>query len=74
MKIEASNNNDLKYSSKDCQDLCRQTDGCAIFMWSPNTKSCELLKGANSRILKQGKVSGPPICKGTYSVIVEING
>ena len=66
MNSETSSNTDMKESSKDCQELCRQTEGCAIFMWSRNTKSCQLLKGANGRILAQGKVSGPPVCKGIY--------
>ena len=66
MNSETSNNKDLKDSSKDCQELCRQTEGCAIFMWSPTKKSCELLKGANGRILVQGKICGPSVCKGIY--------
>ena len=73
LNSETSGNEDLKDSAKDCQELCRQTNGCAIFMWTPNTKYCQLLKGANGRILKQGKVSGPPVCKGIYLLLVGVN-
>ena len=60
---EASNS-DARETSKDCQELCKARKECTVFVWDSQTKSCKLLKGATSRDINDGLISGPPICRG----------
>ena len=60
---EASSS-DARETSKDCQELCQAKQECTVFVWDSQTKSCKLLKGATSRGISDGIISGPPICRG----------
>ena len=69
---EASSS-DATETAKDCQELCRARKECTVFVWDSQTKSCKLLKGATSRGIADGIISGPPICRGEiYSIYINI--
>ena len=74
---EASNS-DARETSKDCQELCKARKECTVFVWNSQTKSCKLLKGATSRGINDGIISGPPICRGktlfSYIDIISLIG
>ena len=56
---------DARETSKECQELCRQNNYCALFTWNKINKSCKMLKAATQRMISQNDVSGPPECNGT---------
>ena len=60
---QTAENNDRRNTAKECQEFCRQSEGCSIFTWDANTRSCMLRKGATNRNRSPGKYSGPPICR-----------
>ena len=63
-------------TAKECQQLCYQKEGCAVFIWKTkahqNYKQCRLLAGVRKRIYKHGVIAGPPMCHGKRRVFILI--